>query len=82
MCKSKESPRRPLNGLWILILHLPLLGYAFWLYPELQPAQSITQLPAVHLIGLLTTLLLPYLLLPRLAPGWNPTRARLGEPED
>jgi len=79
---SQKTPRSLLSSLWILILHLPLLGYVFWLVPQLQPAQSITQLPGGHLIALLGFLLLPYLLLPRIVPDWNPGRARLGERED
>lgn len=79
---SKKSPRRLLSGFWILLLHLPLIGYVAWLYPAMQPGQSITQLPAIHLVIVTLMLVLPYLLLPRLAPGWNPSRARLGERED
>lgn len=79
---SQESLHSLLKGLWILILHLPLVGYVLWLAPQLQPAQSIIELPGIHLVALLGFLLLPYLLLPRVAPGWNPGRARLGEHGD
>lgn len=79
---SEESPRSLLGSLWILVLHLPLVGYVLWLLPQLQPAQNITELPGMQLIFLLGFLALPYLVLPRVVPGWNSGRARLGEHED
>jgi hypothetical protein len=79
---SEEFPRTVRSGLLILLLHLPLIGYAAWVYPEMQPGQSITQLPAVHLLVLGLMLVLPYVLLARVVPGWNPGRSRLGEHED
>ena len=30
---SQKTSRSLLSSLWILILHLPLLGYVFWLVP-------------------------------------------------
>jgi len=78
-----DAPYRKLfSAVLVMLLHLPLLGYVLWLYPRLESGQNILHLPASELLLLLALLLLPYGMLNRLVPGWNPARARLGEYED
>jgi hypothetical protein len=78
-----DAPYRKLfSAVLLVLLHLPLIAYALWLYPRLQAGQNILHLPALDLVLLLALLLLPYGLLSRLVPDWNPARARLGEYDD
>jgi hypothetical protein len=76
-----ESTRKLLIGASILVLHLPMIAYTFWLYPQLTQDQSILDLPLLKLLPVVFLAALPYAVLNRLTPGWNPERARLGEYE-
>jgi hypothetical protein len=77
----RRQDRRLLGGALILLLHLPLIALALWLYPQLTPSQSILELSPFKLLSLLLLAGLPYVVLNGLMPGWNPERARLGECE-
>lgn len=69
-------------GALIVLLHLPLIGFAFWLRDRLEPGQGVADLPATWLLILLLTAILPYVTLGRLGIRWNPERARINEPLD
>lgn len=74
--------RKLLIGVLILALHLPVIAYVLWLYPQVAQSASILDLPFPELLLALTFGALPYAaILNRFAPGWNPERARLGEYE-
>lgn len=76
------SRKTLLTSASIVLLHIPLIGVAFWLHNQLGPGQGIAELPATSLVILLIVTLLPYVTLARLGIGWNPERARLNEPLD
>ncbi len=69
-------------GASIVLLHLPLIYFAFWLRDRLEPGQGVADLPATSLVILLVVAILPYVTLARLGIRWNPERARLNEPLD
>lgn len=76
---SNPAPRILLGSALIAALHVPLLAYALWLYPQVPAGQSITTLPLVDVLVLLILAVLPYGVLGRVLSGWNPERARIGE---
>ena len=65
----------------IVLLHMPLIVYAFSLYASLQQGQSLVDLPLLPLLLLLLLLLLPYTLLAAAGIKWNPARSRLDAPD-
>ena len=74
-----DPPRKLLIGALILVLHLPLVGYVLWLYPQMERSRSILDLPLLALLLVIVLMALPYVVLYRLAPSWNPERSRIGE---
>lgn len=78
---SHAPTRKLLIGALILVLHLPMIAHTLWLYPQMAQKQSILDLPLPSLLLVFVLAALPYIALYRLAPDWNPRRARLGEYE-
>jgi hypothetical protein len=76
-----EPTRKLLIGTLILLMHLPMIAYVWWLYPQMLPGQSILDLPFLKLLLAVILAALPYAVLNRIAPAWNPERSRLGEYE-
>ena len=76
---SDTLSRRVLVGLLILVLHLPLVSFAYLMYGTLAPGQSIGDLSALAILALLIFAALPYAVLNWLHIEWNPPHARLGE---
>ena len=78
---SDTLSRRVLVGLLIVVLHLPLVSFAYLMHGSLAPGQSIADLSALAILTLLIFTALPYAILGWLRIDWNPPHARLGEYE-
>ncbi|WP_125932001.1 hypothetical protein [Thiosocius teredinicola] len=63
----------------IAVLHAPLVYFAFQLYGQLAPYESVADLPLMSLVTLIALVVAPHILLAWFNIRWNPPWARSNE---
>ena len=76
---SDSWTRRLIISTSLVLLHLPLIFYAYFLYTDLGPSKSILDIGPLPPILLIIFVLLPHAVLSLAGVKWNPTRAHPGE---